>query len=404
MNSTLYLDKKIVIFDSDDWGMPGIRDIDAFQRLKAKGNSQLGQSDWDYYSLELPEDMETLYSVLNNHSDAFGFPPVFTCNFVVARPDYEKIKQSGFKEFHTLDLSQGFSGMWKNRDSLLNTYMEGITRGLVYPGYHGLCHFNYEAWLMALQNGERDVLDCFEEQVSYIPSLRTKTICYDYLANVDPAGFLPLEAQEDKIKKGIEAFKKIFGFLPVVTTAPQYVWNQDTEKVWHKYGIRYIGAGNRVAGKVPSLRHRLGERNQWGMVYLTRNVVFEPRRRRSCQDAITEIDFLFNAQQPAIIETHSINFHSSIKNFREKSLEGLDRLLYLIEKKHPEVIYLDSRQLGEILEKGYCYLRNGERMEVKTHQPNIPYLGKFYFYKKKSALKRYMRKLSNYGQIGSGSS
>ncbi len=34
MNSTLYLDKKIIIFESDDWGMLGIRDLEAFERLK----------------------------------------------------------------------------------------------------------------------------------------------------------------------------------------------------------------------------------------------------------------------------------------------------------------------------------------------------------------------------------
>jgi hypothetical protein len=34
MNYTLYLDKKITIFESDDWGMLEIRDLEAFERLK----------------------------------------------------------------------------------------------------------------------------------------------------------------------------------------------------------------------------------------------------------------------------------------------------------------------------------------------------------------------------------
>ncbi|MCR4344586.1 MAG: hypothetical protein NUV44_07455 [Candidatus Scalindua sp.] len=391
MNSTLYIDKKIVIFESDDWGMLGMRDLDAFERLKAKGYHQLGEYNWDYYSLELPEDMEALYRVLSTHSDSFGLPPVFTCYFVVANPDYEKIKQAGYREFHILDLSQGFPGMWKNRENLLNSYKEGIKRGLIYPGYHGLCHFHYDAWLRALQNGERDVLDCIEEHVSYIPSLRADALCYDYLDESIQASFLSLEAQEERVKKGVEAFERIFGFPPAVTTAPRYAWNLDTEKIWHKYGINYIGAGNRQVGIESGIHHKLGENNQWGMPYLIRNVTFEPRRVNACQDAIAEIDFLFKAQQPAILETHSINFHSSIKNFREQSLERLDQLLYLIEKKYPDVVYLTSQQFGDILAKGHCYLRNEERMEVNIHRTNPIYLGKFYFHKKKSALKRYFK-------------
>lgn len=388
MNSTLYLDKKVVIFASDDWGMLGIRDLEGFERLKAKGY-KLEQRDCDYYSLELPEDMEALYSVLSKHRDSFGLPPIFTCNFIVARPDYEKIIKTGFREFHYLDLSQGVTGLWKNRDELFNTYKEGIKRGLVYPGYHGLCHFNYEAWLAALRNGEPDLQDCVKEHMSYIPSLRRDLFNYEYLAKVNPITFLSLSAQEEKIKKGVAVFKQIFGFSPVFTIAPKCIWNCDTEKLWHKYSIKYIGAGNRRAGVASLPHHRLGERNQWGMIYLIRNVNFEPIRNNACQDAFIEIDFLFKAQQPAIIETHCINYLSSIKNFRDKSLERLDQLLYLIEEKYPEVIYLSSQQFGHILEKGYCHLRNGERVEVKTYRANLPYLGKFYFYQKKTALKRY---------------
>lgn len=350
MNSTLYLDKKIVIFDSDDWGMLGIRDLEGFQRLKAKGYS-FGDKNCDYYSLELPEDMEALYRVLSRHRDSVGLPPIFSCNFVVTKPDYEKIIKTGFREFYFLDLSQGVPGLWKNRDKLFNTYKEGIKRGVVYPGYHGLCHFNYDAWLAALRNGDPDLQDCIKEHIGYIPSLRRDAISYEYLAKVNPITFLSLSEQEEKIKKGVAIFKKIFGFSPVVTIAPKCVWNSNTEKVWHKYGIKYIGAGNRRVDTQSVPNHRLGEKNQWNMIYLTRNVNFEPVRQNACQDAFIEIDFLFKTQQPAIIETHCINYLSSIKNFREKSLDQLDKLLYLIEEKYPEVVYLTSQQFGEILEK-----------------------------------------------------
>ncbi|RJO60138.1 hypothetical protein C4544_06140 [candidate division WS5 bacterium] len=398
MNSTLYLDKKIVVFESDDWGRVGMRDMEAFERLKAKGYSQLGQSDWDYCSLEMPEDLEALYSVLCRHSDSFGLPPIFTCNFIVANPDYEKIMKSGFREFYTLDLSQGFPDLWKNREQLIDKYRKGVALGLIYPGYHGLCHFLYERWLRALQDREPDVMDCLEEHISYIPSMRSNAFSYEYLANVNPISFLSLNAQEDRIKKGVEAFERIFGFPPVVTIAPRYAWNTDTEKVWYKYGIRYISAGSSQAGGGGSPGHRLGERNQCGMIYLIRNVSFEARREDACEDAFTEVDFLFRTQQPVILETHSINYLTSIKNFREESLKKLDQLLYLIEKKYPEIVYLSSQQFGDILGKGYCHLTNGQRLEVKTYRTSLPYLGKFHFYKKKTALQRYLRKKSSLWQ------
>ena len=393
MNSTLYLDRKIIVFESDDWGLQGMRDLEAFERLKTKGY-KLGQRDCDCYSLELPEDLEALYRVLSKHSDSFGLPPIFTCNFVVSKPDYEKIAETGFQEFHVLDLSQGVPDLWKNRDRLLNVYKEGIKQGLVYPGYHGLCHFRYDAWLKALQDGESDLLDCFREHVSFIFSMRGDSFNYEYLESVNPIIFLSLSKQEEIIKKGVGIFNKIFGFSPVVTTAPRCAWNCDTEKAWHKNGIRYISAGNRRKTATSLSDHRLGERNLWDMIYLIRNVNFEPIRDNACIDAFIEIDFLFKVKQPAILETHSINFFSSIKNFREKSLERLDQLLYLIEEKYPDVVYLSSQQFGDILEKGYCLLRNGERMDVKISRTSLPYLGKFYFSKKKVALKRFYEEKS----------
>jgi hypothetical protein len=70
---------------------------------------------------------------------------------------------------------------------------------------------------------------------------------------------------------------------------------------------------------------------------------------------------------PVIISVHSINFHSSLKDFRTPSLAALDSLLSGLESKHPELLYVHDEDLYGIVTQG-AFLRGKVRVDVAVNQ------------------------------------
>ena len=96
------------------------------------------------------------------------------------------------------------------------------------------------------------------------------------------------------------------------------------------------------------------------LLYLTRNVVFEPcsfeypENKDWVMDTLNDIDIAFKWKKPATISTHRVNYIGWLnpKN-RSKGLKCLDELLKNILKKWPDVIFLTSVELGELILKSY---------------------------------------------------
>lgn len=358
---TFFCDKHIVVFESDDWGMCGVRDKEAINNLRKKGYDLPVEID-DNNSLETEEDLLKLYDVLLRHVDSVGNHPVFTFNFIVTNPDFDKISKSGYKTYHYKKLCDGFPSKW-SRKNLYQTYLGGIKRGIVYPGYHGQEHFNYKAWLQLLQKGSKSAIDLFHEQMvfGYRPiwnEIKGHYLDYDY------------DSQKEIVKDGVSVFRDLFGFYPLTTIAPTYIWSKDTEEIWAKAGIKFIQAGNQQKvisseGQINYKTHYSGELNEWGMIYLTRNVSFELFAKNfDLHNILDRIDILFRLGEPVIISTHRINYTSSVKNFRDNSLIQLDRLLTSLEEKYSELLYLNDEQLGNVILKGYFIASNGEEVRI----------------------------------------
>jgi len=53
-----------------------------------------------------------------------------------------------------------------------------------------------------------------------------------------------------------------------------------------------------------------------------------------------------------VISVHSINFHSSLRDFRGPTLRALDQLLSALEAKHPNLLYVTDSDLYDIVNRG----------------------------------------------------
>lgn len=91
-------------------------------------------------------------------------------------------------------------------------------------------------------------------------------------------------------------------------------------------------------------------------MYLTRNCFFEPnseefpKERDWVSSCLKEIEVAFNCRKPATISSHRVNYMGSINpENRERGLKKLDNLLVQIIKKWPEVEFITSMELGDII-------------------------------------------------------
>jgi hypothetical protein len=356
-----HFDRPILIFQSDDWGRVGLRDREGFEELKAAG-LELGEQPYDLYTLETAEDLAALRATLSGHRDSSGRPPCVQMNFVVANLDFERMSASGFQQIELLPLVDGLPGRWV-RPGLIEGYRNGIGEGVFRPELHGITHFCRAAVDRNLKaGGERAeaLRVLWKSDTSYL-YWRMPWIGFEYWDGEQPSAerFLGAETQQQLIGQTVGMFVRLFNMLPRSACAPGFRANRDTHLAWAQHGVRIAQNG---PGKLvpPHLDHH-------EMLHLTRNVDFEPGANRSfsLDSCLSQADTCFKLGIPAVVSMHSINFHSTVRDFRSPTLEVLNQFLNVLESRHPNLLYLHDYDLHELITKG-SYRGADGRAETKV--------------------------------------
>jgi hypothetical protein len=101
--------KKIVVFESDDWGSVRMPSVETYKTLKQNG-IQVDKSPYcKFDSLASEYDLDYLFSTLLKYKDNKGNSPIITANTVIANPDFEKIK---IVEYFSLNFMEESMLMW----------------------------------------------------------------------------------------------------------------------------------------------------------------------------------------------------------------------------------------------------------------------------------------------------
>ena len=137
-----------------------------------------------------------------------------------------------------------------------------------------------------------------------------------------------------------------------------YIWNERIEEQLAAHGVKYLQGItyqympvlNRK--KLKKRIHFTGQKNRYGQIYLTRNAFFEPAldQKKSIDETLKRIDLAFRWNKPAIIGSHRVNYigYLNIKN-RDENLVLLKELLSVIIKKWPDVEFMTSDELGNLI-------------------------------------------------------
>lgn len=357
-SSGWHTSRKLLVIESDDWGMTRMASKDAYKRLLQK---RFPVDKCEYNSndaLESNMDMELLLEVLYSVKDKNGNPAIITTNNILANPDFEKIKASGFTSYFFEPFTETLKA-YPAHSRVYDLHKEGITKKMLRPQLHGREHINIFNWLKALQQNDKEATAAFEERMFTVSKGKGSSCKKEWLDGFGAGTIEELSALDKIIEEACNLFEKNWGFRSASVIAPCYTWHSQTENTFFKNGIKIIQGGRMQRQPILEQegykykRHYAGQQNSLGQVYLVRNAEFEPSSAPSLDwvsSCLKEIKNAFFWGKPAIISAHRLNFIGFIneKN-RENNLKAFKTLLTKIITLWPDVEFSTSDAVGEMI-------------------------------------------------------
>jgi hypothetical protein len=355
--------KKIVVIESDDWGSIRMSSIESYQRLLSLG-FPVNQSHYNKFdSLESNEDLSSLFEMLNKFKDKNGSNPVVTAVSIVGNPDFKKILDSDFKSYHYEPFTETLK-RYPNHDKVYTLYKEGINDRLFVPVFHGREHLNVKRWMTDLQNGNKSVIQAFNEGVTGVDRGSNNEPLSDFQAAFDidkPDDTLYLK---EVLTEGLTLFEELFGYQAEYFVPTNGPFNNSLEQVLQENGVKLINTAKKQIeplgdGKINTNIRFLGKKNNLGQYYITRNCFFEPSsfehssEKNWVNDCLKEIEIAFRWKKPAIISSHRVNYIGNLnKSNRVKGLSLLEELLTKMLAKWPDIEFMTSVELGKEIYEG----------------------------------------------------
>lgn len=342
--------RKLVAFLVDDYGTIRISSPEALQELSELDDKITENRFNKFDDIASQGDLEALFKVLKSVKDKNGNPAVFTPMTVVANPDFKAIEENGFKNYAYENFYQTLDKR-KDGEEIKKLWKKGIEEGVFVPEFHGREHLNVRFWMDYLIKKDENVLAAFKNQSIGINPKHNNGI--GYMAAFDLEEESHLTELNEIANDGLNIFESLFGYRSVFFTPSALIHNDKMHSSLKDNGIKFIDmARSRVEptfkGTKKKRYHYLGQKNEFGQQYITRNVMFEPNKddKSAVKRALNEIEIAFRYNKPAIISSHRVNFvGGKSEENRKKGLEDLKNLLHNIVRKWPDVEFVAIRDI-----------------------------------------------------------
>lgn len=350
--------RHLVVIESDDWGSIRMPSKTAYEEFLRHGVGVDKDPYCKYDSLATSSDLERLFEALCSVKDKNGHPAVITANTLSANPIFEKIAASDYKDYYF----EPFTDTLKNSPSHADAFrlwQQGIQEGVFHPQCHGREHLNVKKWLSALREQHPSTLLAFRLGTWGLTWEADPSIDLYYMGAFDSGLDSDLAEYEVILTEGLQMFKDIFGYSSKSFIATTYTWSPRIEPVLVRNGVEYIQST--VAQKIPVddkkiiIRKRCfqGSKSKAGLVRLMRNCYFEPSIKPGFDwigDCMNRIENAFKWKKAANICAHRLNFIGSIDSSNtDRNIPMLKKLLIEIVKRWPDVEFVTSDQLGDII-------------------------------------------------------
>lgn len=370
---------RAVAIESDDWGLPGF--IPSLNALEGLDKDELAPGAFPpvYWgsTLEDSAGVASLCAVLARYRGADGLPAVFQPNYV-----------TGSWEWVPDSLAGSATGSWRQHDfpafparyerqGLLAAVRRGIAAGTWYPELHARWHYDPDLrFELALSTAAARAATA--RGILLFPDSEKARELGPWRSVAD----LNRELAESRA-----IFAAAFGRPAGSIIAPDYTWNSAMEDLWAHHGFRVIQAKREQRdpglghGKVARARKFLAR--QWALrrhpdrQYLERNCRLEPVQWDVPEEVVdrclAETRQAWRAGQPAIVESHRVNFAHLDPAVQETGLRALDAYLSQVTAGPALPIFLSDVEIAQLAARGTSWVRRGERLILRngTHSGRV---------------------------------
>lgn len=353
--------RHIVVFESDDWGSIRTRSKQDYEAMLAAGLNVDESIFPKFDCLESNTDLERLFELLSKHKDSTGRPPVFTPMCIMANPNFEKIRENGFAEYVYESMPETHKHYY-NHDRVVDLWHEGIEKRLFVPALHGREHLNCSLWLDLTRTNEGMKI-AFDHQsmgMCKFKGIRIEAPHEDYCGAFQMSRTTSLAELQQIVLDAGRLFESMCGYIPTHFIAPDAEPAYGLDPSFAQIGVRYItnaklrhpDLGN---GRTQNEFVWLGKYyKELDIINITRNGAFEQvdPGHDWVNECMADIDNAFKWHKPCVISSHRVNYIGGIDESNASlGLKLLDQLLTEIEKKWPDVEYMTSTELGDIIRK-----------------------------------------------------
>lgn len=351
--------RKIFVIESDDWGSlrtKGVKERESLKKINPKSSKD---SYIEFDTIASKEDLDALFNTLSQYKDKNGGKVKLTANVCTANPDFEKIKSDKFTQFHYEPFQDTLKKYSKSK-SLFEIWKSGINDDVFCPQLHGREHLHSQMWLTELKKGNEELLKAFDLESWGIPySATTIQRRGNLQAALDVYDVEEEEEFQSKwLKDSVELFYQAFGFYSKTFIPPAYTWHSRILKELKGLNVEAVQGiklqyhptnGNKKYQQ--KLRYTGQEEKQ--IKFLTRNVFFEPSlepQKDTVDIALRGVENAFKNNKAVIMGSHRVNYIGSLtESNRDKNLKKLEQLLDEVTKRWPDVEFMSSDQLVELL-------------------------------------------------------
>lgn len=343
--------RKIVVIESDDWGSVRASNADVVKKLTERYPHFVKSKFFSNDGLERTDDLEILFETLSKYKDHKNNSPVITALALTANPDFDAIAGSG--DYQSESILKTYNDYGENK--LMELWKtQGIGHNLLYPQFHGKEHLFPGRYMRRIANTEDVEYAAFSNRSIYGGDNTTRDT--NFLAAFEYHNAEDMRTIEKRTAEGLDEFEELFGFRSKSFCPSQSVYGDHIFPVLKDNGVKVIQAGQQsvpVNLKLKMVNNYWGHRTSNGLIFTRRNCTFEPYKSPTADhvgQCLKEIEIAFRWGKPAVINSHRINYTSRISpDIRDRTLSDLERMLKAIITKWPEVEFINSAELAQIM-------------------------------------------------------
>jgi hypothetical protein len=345
---------RAVALESDDWGLagfvPSARVWDGLRREDLSPGGFPGVY-WNS-TLEDSTTVADLAALLALHRGRDGLPAVLQPNYVMSSLAWE---DGRWHRYDLPDLPRKYQ-----RPGLWAAVAAARRLGVWYPEFHAAWHYD-----PALRREATVTSAVAREAAARGIMLFPGSEAARELGSWRPIPVLALELDE-----ALAVFERAFGRRPGSLIAPDYTWNGRVESLWSSRSLNVIQAkreqrhpdlpSGTIGRVLKVLERQWAKSTRAGRTYLERNCRLEPAQSPDPEATVVacvrETARAWRRGEPAIVETHRVNFAHADAAVVELGRRSLDTYL---------------TRVAELPGSGPLFVADGEIASLSRHGTSV---------------------------------